>query len=195
MVSCWSSSGLLYGEIPTKHRVQRINKCSGQVAMPRCLPLVGKFDTVYYDRLRACCITLHHMQSSGARPQEWIWGCLGVLCWFMTPPQLPLMWMSHVRPSRTVESYSWANLCKAGWVFTAYDQRSWHIHKTLHLPLGCGESLQAWPQQMSLWIVASHTMNPATADFQGSFWVWLSRECIILSQPCLFHPRPEINGQ
>lgn len=97
MVSCWSSSGLLYGEIPTKHRVQRINKCSGQVAMPRCLPLVGKFDTVSYNRLRACCITLHHMQSSGARPQEWIWGCLGVLCWFMTPSQLPLMGMSHVR--------------------------------------------------------------------------------------------------
>lgn len=39
MASCWCSfSGLLCGEIPTKHRVLWINICSGKVGMPRCLP-------------------------------------------------------------------------------------------------------------------------------------------------------------
>lgn len=39
---------------------------------------VREFYTVLCSRTWICCKTLNHMQSSGRRPEEWLWGPLGV---------------------------------------------------------------------------------------------------------------------
>lgn len=141
--------------------------------------------TVSCSRLWVCCIILHHMQCCGARPQEWVWGALWGLWWVMTPLScLPCECPIYVA-LLGLEFHSWAGLCKGGMdVQCLWPEVTLHIQ---NLPL---------PPTSFLGGVFINLASP-TPDLarEGFSAVWLSCGCILLPQPCLFLPRPEMIEQ
>lgn len=137
MVSHWSSSHLLGGEGPPKHRIQWINICLGQVGMPRYLPreIASLTQPLVTDSGSVaplgCCAVLW-CKDSGISLGE----LQGTLMDSDTPSAAPHMNVPWMWPSWGGRFYIWGGLCKGGWTFTLSDQRLCYSPKTLPLWFG-----------------------------------------------------------
>lgn len=128
--------------------------------------------TLSCNRLWICSITLHHVQCSGSKPQQWVWGKVqGIfdgLCSFSAAfhVNIPCMW-----PSWGGEVYNWDNLCKGGWVFTASHQRLCHISKSSPPILSAPKASQSWFWGWC-WVWLSFLRHSSPSALFTSPWIW-----------------------
>lgn len=172
--SCWSSSTLL------GHKgLQNLLSCGliqvwARLDQPAPSLADGRGQILHScNRLWICCLTLHHVLLSGAKPQEGVWRCCQGLWWFISL----LICSSHECPINVLCACDLPRvegLCKEGCVFTLSDQRFCHTQKSPTSPFGCGV---VWENMASAdGSVGYELPHPKHSHrwFQDSCWVCLS---------------------
>lgn len=173
-----STSGLLGGGGPTKHTVH--SGIHGN--MPSTFSALENFTLSFATHSGS-------VEGLGNGSGECFWG-LGRFMKFFKTRHLPLLWMSCVNVTFPVVGGDlqltqfvqgqtllliWlvASGTPLGCSTPLYQRICHHVHKNSSPPCWLGESVQTWPQQMSLWTVAPRP-KPSQSWFSAQLLVWLS---------------------